>query len=357
MRTGERPRPKGADHVLPERAPTRQEISASKAPVRLRSIGSCVLAALMLATGAACGSDEESAPSSTESPPPTALSDEAADAQAGVSLADAGAELRQPLRLRVHAGMTTRMAMVNRFTMKMTADGEELPVGALPATRLVMEQRVDRVDPDGTIHYGGTFVEATAMSTPGVSPLALRAAQEALDDQQGLTFTGEADVRGGVRNVKIDTSRVTNDMLRSMLDSMTSQIDNLAAPFPSAAVGPGARWTAKSSATTFGGMVMNTTTHYTLRSREGDSYELDVTQEGDVPPGPFEIPTMPPSEEAFIERFDLTSTGILSGSLTFPLPGRLSMNGSSTAEFTMTAEGESGRLLQEMTTECTLEPA
>jgi hypothetical protein len=246
--------------------------------------------------------------------------------------------------------------MVNRLTMKVTADGEELPVGALPATRLVMEQRVDRVDPDGTIHYGGTFAEATAMSTPGVSPSALRAAQEILDDQQGLTFTGEADVRGGVRIVEMDTGRVTNETLRSMLDSMTSQIDNLAAPFPSAAVGPGARWTARRSATTIG-MAMNTTTHYTLRSRDGDNYELDVTQEGDVPPGPVEIPNVPSSAEASVERFDFTSKGILSGSLTFPLPARVSMNGSSIAEFTVTAEGESGRLRQEMTTDATVGPA
>lgn len=248
------------------------------------------------------------------------------------------------------------MAMVNRLTKKVTADGEELPVGALPATRLVMEQRVDRVDPDGTIHYGGTFAEATAMSTPGVSPSVLRAAQENLDDQQGLTFTGEADVRGGVRNVKMDTSQVTNEMMRSMLDSMTSQIDNLAAPFPSAAVGPGARWTAKSSATTIG-MEMQTTTHYTLRSRDGDNYELDVTQEGDAPPGPIEIPGMPSSAKASVERSEFTSKGTISGSLTFPLPGRLSMNGSSTAEITVTEEGESGRLRQEMTTDFTVEPA
>ncbi len=153
-----------------------------------------------------------------------------------------------------------------------------------------------------------------------------------------------------------DTRGITDENLKSTLESMTSQIGNLAAPFPRPAVGPGARWTAKSSAT-IGGIPMNTTTRYTLRSRDGDRYELDVAQEADSPRGPVDLPNVPSSASTSIERFNLTSTGTISGTLTRPLPERSSMSGSGGGEFAVTAEGETARLTQEMTIELTMSPA
>lgn len=325
--------------------------------MRLRSISSLALSVVAIVTAAACGSGDESPSTSpTDSPATTALSDEAADAQAGLTLEDAGAEPRQTLRLRVTPGTTIRTALVSKIALKLIADGEALPVGAVPPTRLVMEQRVDRVDPDGAIHYTAQYTEVTAMSTPGASSSVVRQTQEALDDMKGLTFTGSFDVRGGGQSLEVDTRGIGDETLRSTLETMTSQFDNLVAPFPRSAVGPGARWTVKSSAT-IAGMTMNTTTHYTLRSRDGDRYELDLAQEADAPPGPVTLPNAPPAASTSIERFGLTSKGTISGNLTRTLPERSSMSGAGGGEFTFTAEGESGRLTQELTMEITLTPA
>jgi hypothetical protein len=320
--------------------------------MRFRSITAVALSALTLVTAAACGSDDE-APSRSpaESPATTAPSDEA-----GLTLEDAGAEPRQPLRLHVSPGTTTRTALLSRITLKLTAGGEELPVGVVPGTRLVMEQHVDRVDPDGAAHYTARFTDVTAVSTPGASASVLRETQAALDDMKGLTITGSIDVRGGAQRVEVDTATITDQTLKSMLEAMTSQIGNLAAPFPRSAVGPGARWTAKSSAK-IAGITMNTTTHYTLRSRDGDRYELDVAQEADAPPGPVELPNAPSSGRTSIERFHLTSRGAIAGDLTHPLPQRSAMSGGGNGEFAVTAGDESGRFVQEMTIETTLEPA
>ena len=325
--------------------------------MRLRSIGACALCALTLVAGAACGSDDDSpGRSPAEGPPTTTLTDEAADAQAGLTLEDAGTEPRETLRLRVAAGTTTKAALLNELTLKLTADGEDVPVGGVPATRLVMEQRIDRVDPDGTVHYSASFTDARALSTPGASTSVVRETQEALDEMKGLTLTGSMDVRGTAQALQADTSGITDETLKSLLDSMTSQIGNLAPPFPRTAVGPGARWTAKSSAT-IAGITMNTTTHYTLRSRAGDRYEVDVTQEGDVPPGPVELPNVPSSASTSVERFDFTSKGTTTGDLTRPLPERSAVTGAGRAVFAVTAGREGGRLSQAMTMETTLTPA
>lgn len=325
--------------------------------MRLRVIGACALSALTLVTGAACGSDDDSpSRSATERPATTALSDEAADAQAGLTVEDTGAEPRQPLRLRVAPGTTARTALVNKLTLKLTADGEELPAGAVPSTRLVIEQHIDRVDADGTVHYTASFTDPTALPTAGTSASVVRETQQALDEMEGLKVTVSMDGRGGAKKAQMDTSGITDETLKALVESMTSQIDNLAAPFPRVAVGPGARWTAKSSAA-IAGISMNTTTHYTLRSRDGDRYELDVSQEATVPPGPVQLPNVPSSATTTVEHFDLTSTGTISGDLTLPLPRRSAMSGEGSGEFAFAAGGESGRLAQEITMEITLSPA
>lgn len=319
--------------------------------MRHRSISAVALFALLVVTAAACSSDDDSpGVAQGEAPPTTTVSDEAADARDGVTLEDPGADPREPLRLRVAPGTTTRTAVVTALTLELVANGEELPVGAVPATRLVMEQHVDRVDPDGVIHFTGRFTEVSAVDTPGVDASAIRQAEEAIDDLEGLTVTGSTNVRGGAQTVEVDTRTVTDETLRSTLDAMKSQIGNLAAPFPRSAVGRGARWTAKSSAT-IGGITMNTTTHYRLRSRDGDHYELDATQEADAPPGRVELPNLPPSASTSIERFGLTSKGTVSGNLTRLLPEQSSMSGSGGGDLSFQAPGQSAKVTQKMTIE------
>lgn len=325
--------------------------------MRHRSITAVALFAVALLTVAACSSDDDS-PSlaQDEAPATTAISDEAADARDGVTLEDPGAEPREPLRLRVTPGTTTSTEILTKLTLQLVAQGEELPVGAVPATRLVLEQHVDRVDPDGTIHFTGRFTDVSVVSTPGVDASLIRQTQQAMDDLKGLTITGSTNVRGGAQTVDVDTSQVTDATLKSTLDAMKSQIGTLAAPVPRAAVGRGARWSVKNSAT-IGGITMNTTTRYTLRSRDGDRYELDAAQQAEAPPGPVELPNVPSSARTSIERFGLTSEGTVTGNLTRLLPERSSMTGSGGGDFSFSAEGQSGRLTQNMTIELTVSAA
>ncbi len=325
--------------------------------MRHRPISAVALLALALVTAAACSSDDDSSNvNQGETPATTAVADEAADARDGVTLEDPGAAPREPLRLRVEPGTTTRTAIVTKLSLELVANGEALPVGTVPATRVVIEQHVDRVDPDGIIHFTGRFTEVSAVSTPGVDESIIRQTEESMDDLEGLTITGSTNVRGAAQTVDVDTRAITDETLRATLDSMKSQIGNLAAPFPGQAVGRGARWTAKSSATV-GGITMNTTTHYTLRSRDGDRYELDATQQADAPAGPVELPNVPSSARTSIERFGLTSKGTVSGNLTRLLPEASSMTGSGGGDFTFAAEGQSGRLTQSMTIELTVSAA
>ena len=312
-------------------------------------------------SAAACSSDGDDSPSAAPEPSTTTVTVAPAPSTTAapkpvVTLESAGAQPRQPLTLKLSAGSTTRVAMVNKVSLKLTVGGQAAPVGAVPATRMVLEQRVDRVDADGTARYSVAFPEVSAVATPGVDQATIRATQAGLDPLKGIRGTGAVTSRGEVTDVTFDTRSVTDPAVKAILDPLTSQVGNLSSPFPTEAVGAGARWTVVSTAV-MAGLKMTTTTRYTLRSRTGDRYELDLSQEGVATAGPAPLPNLPAGAEASIERFGLKTTGQISGDLTRPLPTRSSTKGTGDGTFTVTAGGERTTLRQEMTIDATMEPA
>jgi hypothetical protein len=208
---------------------------------------------LLLLTAVGCGSGDGSSSTPTAAAPPTTAPTVPPPTttvvpKPAVVLDSPGAQPRRPLALRVTAGSTTKVAMVSKLGLKMTIDGQAAPVGVLPATRMVMEQRVDRVDADGTARFSVSFPEVSVVATPGADPTAVEAAEDALQSLKGVTGTGAVDVHGNVSDTTYDTRSVSEPALRSTLDSLTSQMGNLSAPFPTEPVGVGARWTVTSTA-------------------------------------------------------------------------------------------------------------
>ena len=323
--------------------------------MRRRRTLTVLVLALALVAVAACGggSDDDAQPPATTA---EGAATETAGAAPGVVLEEAGEEPRQRLQLRLTAGTTTRAALVNKTELDMTIEGNRVPGGTLPTTRTVMEQRIDRVDPGGTAHYTVTFTDWTVEPTPGADPEAARRIQEVFEELDGLQGTGTVDASGRQEALSVDTGRVSDPLLKSTLESMASQVGNLAAPFPAEPVGPGARWRSTSTVTV-SGITMNTTTTYTLRSRTGDRYELDVVQDAEAPPGPIDLPNLPAGAETSIERFTLHTTGDVAGELTGHLPSTSTVRGEGEGRLTLVAEEERATLVQRIKLDATLSPA
>ena len=314
---------------------------------------------LLTAVGCSSGDGPSSTPTSdvatTTAPtvPPTTTT---VVPKATVVLDSPGAQPRQPLVLRMTAGSSAKVAMVSKVGLKLTIDGEATPMGVVPATRTVMEQRVDRVDADGTAHFSVRFPEVSAVATPGADPAAVQAAEEGLQSLKGVNGTGAVDVRGNVSDVIYDTRSVSDPNLKGTIDSLSSQLGNLSAPFPTEPVGVGARWTVNSTAT-IAGLKMTTTTHLTLRSRTGDRYELDQTQDGVAVPGPAAFPGMPIGAEASVTKFTLKSSGQVTGDLTRQMPTKSSTKGTGDGTFAMSVSGQKFTMVQNMTMDITTSPA
>lgn len=311
---------------------------------------------LVLLTAVACGSGDSptpaAAPSTTEATlPPTTVAPKPT-----VTLDFAGAEPRKPLALRLAAGTTNKVAMVNTLGMTLTIDGQAVPGAVLPGTKTVMEERVERVDADGTAHYSTTFIDVSVVPTRGADPEVVKATQAGINSLKGARGSATVDVQGNVTNVAFDTSTVSDPAVKATLESMSSQLGNLSTPFPVEPVGVGARWSVKGSATV-SGIKMTTTTRFTLRSRTGDRYELDVAQDAAGVPGPAPFPNLPAGASASITSFNMRSTGQTSGDLTRHLPLKNSNKGAGDGNIEMTVNGQKIRVVQQLTIDTALSPA
>jgi hypothetical protein len=102
---------------------------------------------------------------------------------------------------------------------------------------------------------------------------------------------------------------------------------------------------------------MTTTTHFTLRSRTGDRYELDQTQDAVGVPGPAAFPGLPAGAEASVTKFTLKATGQISGDLTRQMPTKSSTKGTGDGTFAMTVSGQKLTMVQNMTMDITMSPA
>ena len=315
----------------------------------------------LLVAAPACSSDGDSSSSSSSEPSgatssapggPTTTVDESSR----VVLDDPGAQPRQALTLRVPAGTRSKVAFESRIGLQMTIDGSDLPTGELPGTSIVLDEVVDKVDPDGTAHYSVTFRDVTVVGTAGTDPAVVSQTQASLRDLEGLTGTGTFAPHGGGQTLAYDTSGVTDTTLRSTIDSISSQVGNLSAPFPAEPVGVGARWTTKSTAT-LNGITVDTTTQYTLRSRTGDAYELDFTQSADAPPGPAAFPNLPAGTRASITTFTVKSTGHTTGDLGHHMPQTSTTTGTGDGTFTVTVGANRATLDEHLTIDFTLSPA
>jgi len=170
---------------------------------------------------------------------------------------------------------------------------------------------------------------------------------------KALKGTSTIDVHGNVSNVAFDTHAITDPSLKNNLDSLVSQVASLAAPFPTEAVGVGARWTGTSTANLTGLQLM-TTTHYTLRSHSGDAYQLEFTQDATAIPGPVSSPNLPAGAQLSVVNFTLHNTGQLTGDLTRHLPPKSTTTGTGEGSFSMAVGTKNSTLTEHLTIDLTM---
>lgn len=314
-----------------------------------------VVAVFVVAAAACGGGDDDegsAAPPVGEPAAETTRETQEHDAGDDVGLDDAGREPRTPLRFQFAEGREQRSAMTMRMGFETSLDGEPTPSAPVPAMRMIMTTRIDRVDGDrATVSF--SYEGAEALPEPGVRAQQIEQLDQALEQIVGVRGEVRADRRGVASGSSFDTSSVSDPTTKSLLDGLKSQLESLTIPFPSEAVGEGARWTARRNLT-LNGITVEVATTYTLRSRSGDRYELGVEQVQTARSGGAALPGLPAGAEAEIVHYEITSTGSVTGRLDFPMPATSAMEGGGDIEFRLREGGETAELRQHLTIDVSL---
>ena len=271
-----------------------------------------------------------------------------------VELLSSGSEPREELRLGLEVGQTFRSTMVMRMGLTMTIDGEPMPATALPPMRFVMSGRVDELSGDGVATYSFTYDELRADPAEGVDPNVVSQVDASLQAMKGMRGTGTVDRQARSGKATLDTAGVTDPNLKSTLDSFTSQVSNLTVPFPSEAVGVGARWRGRQEVL-LNGITTRSTSTYTLQRRDGDEYEFEVEQDVTSPKGEVDLPGLPEGASAELVDYAVTNRGTIRGRLSSLLPVSSRLSGGGDIEMGVTQGSERSTLLQKLTMDLALD--
>ncbi len=223
-----------------------------------------------------------------------------------VTLIDAGAEPRVPLRFRPPAGQVTHTEMLTRMTMTQQIGDMQAPSMAMPEMRIVMTTTVDDVSDDGSITTTAEFTDTSVDDEPGVNPMMRQEMQNMLRSMRGTTVQSTVTDRGIVLAAEMDLPDTVDPAMRLQMEGLASSLEQFASPVPDEAVGIGAKWTVRSTLTDHG-MTIEQTATFTLRSKNGDELELDVEMEQTAPQQNVDNPGLPPG--ATMELIRLSTEG------------------------------------------------
>jgi len=246
---------------------------------------------------------------------------------ATIELLDPGAEPRAPLRYKLTAGSVERGTMEMSVNLLREANGQYVPMVAMPPTRMTMELRVTEVAPDGTarVEMSTRSAEADVDQTTGVSTKAMNSTLSTVSrlggwytmDSRGRTTMGEAELRptaGAPANPAADKA------LTQLINSQTSVEASM---FPEEPVGKGARWRVTTSSP-IATLDATTASEYTLLSRQGNRIELDMKMgliaSGNSPDGGFVATGGAATGHAVIDLDKLVHTMTMQADNNIPVP-------------------------------------
>ncbi len=211
-----------------------------------------------------------------------------------VTLIDAGAEPRQPLRFRAQIGASETLDTTMRVSLRQTVDGTVFPKQKLPLIQVTLEIVVTDVTEEGDIRYEFAYTKADAIGEHGVPPMLVDVTRGPLGSLVGLRGTGVTTDRGFARRAEIKVpAGGASRLLQWHVEKMRQSLEQMTPPFPAEPVGLGATWQVMTT-TRQGEFTVRQTALVTLAAAAGDRIELDIEITQDAQPQELRTPGLPP---------------------------------------------------------------
>ncbi len=191
-----------------------------------------------------------------------------------------GAEPKRELRYNFTAGETHRVAMVLRMSMRFEMNGRTAPAPQLPDVRFVFVVKVTEAN-DSHIRYEfSSDREPQLLNSEGTPPAVLEELRKANAVLSTMKGAGAMTNRGIPTAFGIDVGPGVDPGAARLLQSLRRSMEQMYAPLPAEAVGPGARWLllqrTPSSVVASLGMDMYQAATYSLLGVEGSTVSMEV---------------------------------------------------------------------------------
>ena len=210
-----------------------------------------------------------------------------------ITLIEAGAEPREPLRFAFQAGQQDHVRIRMEMSTSGTINGAPSPAANIPAFVVPVTSTVTGIEDAGARFEMiiGDIEVAEADSQLG----AMFAG--AMQDLKGMKVTGLVEHRGLYKDIEVDTGGNTNPMLAGMLNTIRNAVTQTTPPFPEQAIGQGGSWVYELT-TDADGLVSTNRTTVKLVRRDGNAFslQLDITVKAD--PQQVQGPGMPGQGQA-----------------------------------------------------------
>ena len=266
---------------------------------------------------------------------------------ARVTLIDAGAAPRAPMRLALVEGEVARRDLTFQQTVEQSIDGEPTGSVDVPPITMTLEQTVGSVAPDGVAELSYGYTAFAVADDASFEPADRAQFESALEPLMQVTGSSSITTRNQAVDADVDGLDGLDPTLARSLTQLTDQAGSLAVPFPKENVGAGARWRGVSTITV-SGIETQQTYEYTLRERDGDTAVVGVSYVQTAKRQRAEIPGVPDDATVRVRRYRITGDGESTIDLTQSLPIASHMRASGRQVLFVRANGEAGELTQDL---------
>jgi hypothetical protein len=208
-----------------------------------------------------------------------------------VTVISNGAEPRKALRYVSAKGHREHLTVDFLMALNISVGDTSLPEVKAPMLRGDVDVEVTDVNATGDMTLSTIFTDANWIGASDSDPSMMARLNSVTSDLKGISGVTVVSSRGITRDVKLDTSKITNPQLSQTLAGLQQVMQNVSQPLPEEPVGVGATWEVRSGANANGVQMFNTVS-LQLTAMDDTSYTLKVALEQTAPPQTVSTPAM-----------------------------------------------------------------
>lgn len=235
----------------------------------------------------------------------------AAPAQPVFIVLDYGEVPREEIRYRFTAGTSAQATMTMNFDVSLSAIGLQIPATTIAPIEVPFSIRTTEVRTDGTARYDVELGEPRIPDDADGNRVLAARLLSSFGQAGGTSAWYRLDPRGGLIEAGPDSPTDAAGQPARMPGAFQGPLQQLAAHFPSEAIGIGARWRITRT-DILEGLPIEQTTEFTLQGRDGDTVELAIGRFDAATAPPIGVPGASPQDLAVLGTIDGQSDGVMS---------------------------------------------